>query len=99
MHSINLCEVYYDFIRGSNKSTATEAIEIIKELGVTINEAFDESFWKKAGELKASQKRIALADTFAITLANRLRGTVITADHKEFDPIAKQKLCKVLFIR
>ncbi len=34
-HSVNLCEVYYDFLRRSNESTAREAIADLYADGVT----------------------------------------------------------------
>jgi PIN domain nuclease of toxin-antitoxin system len=99
IHALNLCEVYYDFERFAGRNVADEVIEIVSELGIDIIEDMDESLWKLAGHIKATIKRISLADTFAIALSLRLKASLVTTDHKEFDRIDKEKICKVLFIR
>ena len=58
----------------------------------------DEKLWKQAGQLKVNG-RLSIADCFTVALARRVRGEVVTADHREFDPIAAQGICKVTFIR
>ena len=99
VHALNLCEIYYDFVRTANTGIAENAIEIICEIGIHCVADMDEELWKNAGNLKASLKRISLADTFAISLAQRLHAVHVTSDHKEFDKVAKEKICKILFIR
>ena len=99
IHSLNLCEVYYDFERYAGLAVADEVIEIVNELGIDIIRDMDEALWKQAGHIKAIIKRISLADSFAISLAFRLKAVLVTTDHKEFDKIDKEKICKVLFIR
>jgi predicted nucleic acid-binding protein len=49
--------------------------------------------------LKASLRRVLLADCFAIELAERLNGVVVTADHHEFDVLAAQSLYRIRFLR
>jgi predicted nucleic acid-binding protein len=55
-------------------------------------------FWQEAGRYKAGHK-LALADCFAMTLANRTGAELITSDHREFDPIATAGICKIRFFR
>lgn len=98
-HVINLCEVYYDFIRSEDESTASEAMEDLKSSGVIPREDIDELFWRDVGRHKGNIRRISLADCFAISLTNRLGGELMTSDHNEFDPIAAQNICRVKFIR
>ncbi len=43
--------------------------------------------------------KVSLADSFAIALAQRMDGTVLTSDHHEFDRIADESVCNVKFIR
>jgi len=99
IHALNLCEVYYDFERSDGIIVADEVIEIVGELGIDIIRDMDEQLWKNAGHLKATIKRISLADTFAIALSLRLKAFSATTDHKEFDKVDKEKICKVFFIR
>jgi PIN domain nuclease of toxin-antitoxin system len=91
-HSINLCEVYYIFRRDEGVTVATQAIKDIRMLGLIERNDFDEAFWKEAGNLKA-RGNISLPDCFAITLTNRVGGTLLTSDHGEMDPIAATGIC------
>jgi hypothetical protein len=49
--------------------------------------------------MKANLRRVSLADCFAIELAARLRATILTADHHEFDVLAEQSEYAIRFIR
>jgi len=98
-HAINLCEVYYDFFRASGEEVARAAVRDLEAVGIQIREEFSTAFWQAAGTTKAQHARISLADCFAITLARMLGGTVLTTDHREFDPVAALGICQVRFIR
>jgi len=97
-HAINLCEVYYDFHRAGGESAAEGAVEDMRTLGLAERSDFDEAFWKEAGKLKAGGK-ISLADCFAVTLTNRVGGTLLTSDHHELDRVAAAGICSITFIR
>jgi PIN domain nuclease of toxin-antitoxin system len=97
-HAINLCEVYYIVHRDSGERDADSAIKDLKSVGVVERNNFDEAFWKEVGKLKAGGG-ISIPDCFAITLSRQLGGTVLTSDHKEFDPVAAAGVCSITFIR
>jgi len=99
VHALNLCEVYYDFYRANGETAARDAMRDIFSLGVQLRNDLSMDFWQAAGTLKATVRRISLADCFAVTLAQSLGGTVLTSDHHEFDPIAAQGICAFAFIR
>ncbi len=98
-HSINLCEVYYDFFRADGEATAEEVLEDLFAAGVRANEDISPQFYKAAGRIKADKRRISLADCFAVALAESIGGTVLTADHHEFDPLVGSLSAKIQFIR
>jgi PIN domain nuclease of toxin-antitoxin system len=98
IHAINLCEVYYDFIRSSGLADANLLMRSISQLGVKSRTVTDGKLWKQAGQLKANGG-LSLADCFAVALTRRVRGVLVTADHREFDPIATQGICRITFIR
>jgi predicted nucleic acid-binding protein len=98
-HALNLCKVYYDFYRASGEAVAREAIEDLLTIGVRPNDELSIEFWQAAGALKATHRRVSLADCFAVTLAQKLGGPVLTSDHHEFDPLATQGVCVFAFIR
>lgn len=97
-HSINLCEVFYDFHRAGGENAATSAINDLRIMGTIERNDLDEVFWQDAGRQKASG-RISLADCFAIALTNRVGGTLLTSDHHEKDRIAASGGCSIAFIR
>ena len=98
-HAINLCELFYDFHRSVDEAEALRALHDIEAIGVVERSDFDQAFWQEAGRHKAIEKRISLADCFALTLARRVGGSVLTSDHREFDSIATKGICPVIFFR
>lgn len=98
-HSVNLCEIYYDALRQSDEATADLAIADFYAAGLQERADMDEAFWKLIGQLKVSPGRISLADCFALALAIRTGGTLVTADHHEMDRLVPLNLCPILFIR
>ncbi len=98
-HSLNLCEVFYDFERAAGRRDAVQAVSDLMKLGVMEDGSLTPVVWQAAGTLKARLRRVSLADCFALELAARLDATILTADHHEFDALAAQPEYKVLFIR
>jgi PIN domain nuclease of toxin-antitoxin system len=98
VHAINLCEVYYDFLRASDESAASSAINDVNLIGVVIREDLDSQLWQEAGRHKVTEG-ISLADCFAIALTNRVGAELVTSDHHEFDPIAARGVCSIRFFR
>jgi PIN domain nuclease of toxin-antitoxin system len=97
-HSVNLCEVYYIVYRDDGAATAEAAVSDFRALGVVERADFDEAFWKEAGGLKV-KGGISLPDCFAITLTNRVGGSLLTSDHGEMDKVAAAGGCNISFIR
>lgn len=98
-HALNLCEVFYDFQRVGGIAAALEAIHDLLRVGVIQNFDVGGEFWQAAASVKAVHRRVSLADCFAITLTNKLGGTLLTADHHELDSLAAQGVCAVQFFR
>ena len=98
VHGLNLCEVYYDFLRSADEATAENVTQGLIGIGLSICEDMDEAFWKEVARLKA-RHRISLADCCCLALARRVGAEVVTTDHHEFDPLVQANLCPILFIR
>jgi PIN domain nuclease of toxin-antitoxin system len=96
-HAINVCEVYYDFVRRGDRATARSAVHDLTTVGVHIRHDLQPHFWMRVGELKGTLGRISLADCFAIQLSRVLRAQVVTSDHHEFDRLTALGACDVLF--
>ena len=99
IHTVNLCEVYYDFIRFAGKPTADQMIEDALGYKIEPLDYMDKEFWKTAGRYKADLKKLSLADCFALAAAKRLNATLVTSDHAEFDKVVPLDICEILFIR
>lgn len=99
VHAINLCEVYYDFLRRTDKETAQQATSDLIAAGIEVQETVGASLWQQVGELKVYPGRLSLADCFALALAIQNGATLVTADHHEFDRILPLGLSPILFIR
>lgn len=99
IHAVNACEVYYDIYRRSGEEDASALEEILATMGIELVEAIPSALWRTAGRIKAEWRRISLADCFALALALLEKGTVLTTDHHELDPIAKAAFCPIRFIR
>jgi PIN domain nuclease of toxin-antitoxin system len=97
-HAINLCEVYYDFLRHSEERIAKQALFDLYTDGVIERQDMGRQFWHRVGQHKA-RGGISLADCFCIALAQYLKGEVVTSDHREFDSLVPLGLCPINFIR
>ena len=98
IHAVNLCEVYYDFLRGGGQTAADTAIEDVVKNGVVISRNMSDAFIKRVGQFKVAY-RVSLADCFALSLAVEMGGDLLTSDHHEFDALLSQSIFSILFIR
>ena len=98
-HSINLCEVFYDFFRSAGETEAVNAVADLSAAGIIERGDFDRAFWTAAGRLKGTQDRISLADCCGLTLAARLGAQFLTTDHRELDSLAAAGSYPITFIR
>jgi PIN domain nuclease of toxin-antitoxin system len=98
VHIFNLAEVYYIYFRRGGLTMAEEAVEALLEAGVIVQDFADTAFWKEAATFKG-RHAISLPDAFCIALARRLSATVVTTDHREFDPLLPLGYCPIRFIR
>lgn len=97
--AINACEVYYDLHRRGNKGDAESLESIFAEYDLELLDGLPSDLWKAAGALKSKGRRVSLADCFALALTVREKGTLVTSDHHELDPIAEADVCPIRFIR
>lgn len=97
-HAVNLCEVFYGYLRISDEITARQVIADVDAAGIVPRRDMSQAFWFDVGRLKA-RGGISLADCFSIALARAISGTVVTSDHGEFDPLVPMGDCPIVFIR
>lgn len=99
LHAVNLCEVFYDGLRRGGVTNAARLEEILTKSGLDITTDVPRSLWESAGHLKATFRKISLADSFALAFTLQENGTLVTSDHHEFDPVAAADLCSIQFFR
>ena len=97
-HAVNLCEVYYDFLRMGGEDVAQAALSTLAGLGIVFSEEMDKDVWQEAGRHKA-QLKLPLGDCFLLAMASRIGGEAVTADRKDFEPVAAGGKLSVRFIR
>jgi len=98
-HSINFCEVFYDFFRSTDETEAANAIADLSAAGIAERNDFDRDFWIAAGRLKGTHHRVSLADCCGLTLTSRLNAQFLTTDHRELDSLASAGSYRITFIR
>ena len=98
MNAVNLLEVYYDDRRAHGEVAANKMLSSVKALSIRIVSDIDEALFCEAGRLKASYK-ISLADAFALAQTKVVDGTLLTADHHEFDAVEASEPIRFLWIR
>ena len=98
-HVLNICEVYYHVYRRAGEERAAGLKGLLESYGFEIADSLVPALWETAGRLKAEWRRISLADCFALALAVQKKGTLVTSDHHELDPIAETGICPFRFIR
>ncbi|WP_069791945.1 PIN domain-containing protein [Cyanobacterium sp. IPPAS B-1200] len=99
IHNVNLCEVYYGFLRSDGAKFSDNIIDMLLVSNVMFCDDISINFWQQAATYKATIKRISLADCFALTLANQENGLLVTSDRKEFEPVVPLNICDIQFIR
>ncbi len=99
VHTINMCEVFYDARRRHGEEAAQAVYEGFLRLGLSVHDVLDEDLWQAAARIKADYRRISLADCICVALANQIGGEVVTNDRREMEPLAADGVCKVIFIR
>ncbi len=97
IHSVNLCEVYYGYLRSDGPSIADEAWDRAEKILAMI-ERFDMQFMKRVGRWKVNCG-LGLADAFAAATAEEFACCLVTTDHAHFDPIDARKTIQVAWLR
>ena len=73
---INLGEVYYNIARKKGLNAANETLEDIKKLSIRLHEP-SKSDILSAAKIK-SEHKLSYADAFAVSLAQKINGVIVT---------------------
>lgn len=97
-HSINWCEIYYSLIGERDELAASEAVAGLRRLGVVDRSDPDPDLWRRAAQIKTGG-RISLADCLCLALAEKVAGSTVTSDRREFGPLGDRVTSPSKFIR
>ena len=75
---INLVEVYFNIARKKGLNAANETLEDIKKLSIRLHEPLKSDILS-AAKIK-SEHKLSYADAFAVSLAQKINGVIVTGD-------------------
>jgi len=97
IHCVNLCEIYYSYLRTDGIKAASTAWEKAADvLGVV--EIVNEQFMKRVGHWKVEHK-LCFGDAFAAATAQENACALVTTDHGHFDPIEAKGVLSIVWLR
>jgi len=94
---VNLCEVYYGYLRSDGPQRANEAWERATKL-LGLDKTIDEDFVRRVGRWKVNSG-LGLGDSFLAACVEQYAAILVTADHGDFDRVQETGFIRVDFIR
>jgi len=98
MNKFNFLEVYYKIYRAYGETEADNLLKTMEQMPITIKDTLTNEIIKEAGKLKSKYK-LSLADSIAIAETIINKGSLVTADHKEIEPIEIAENINVTWFR
>ena len=98
IHSINLIEVYYKFLRIFGKDKADIILEEIYTHPINIVDTIDTTIFLETSRLKAKYA-IPLGDAMGLATAIKLGGSFVSCDHSDIEQIEKAESISVYWFR
>lgn len=97
MHSVNLCEVYYGYLRSDGLPQAEEAWAKADDI-LGIFQKADAQFMKRVGRWKI-RHNLPLGDAFAAATAEEYACPLVTTDHNDFEPVERAGDLTIVWLR
>jgi predicted nucleic acid-binding protein len=98
MNKFNFLEVYYKIYKSYGKLEADELFDIMEQMPILIKDTLTNEVFKEAGRLKAKYK-LSIADSIAVAETIISKGSLVTADHHEIEPIEIAEKINVTWFR
>jgi len=98
MNKFNFLEVYYKIYRAYGKTEADNLLKTMEQMPIIIKDTLTNEILKEAGRLKSKYK-LSLADSIAIAESIINKGSLVTADHHEIEPIEVAEKINVTWFR
>lgn len=97
IHTANLCEVYYDYLRSDGLEKAEEAWTKAGEI-LSIITSIDPQFMKRVGRWKVDHN-LGFADAFAAATAEENACPLVTTDHNDFGRVEQAGALQIVWLR
>jgi len=98
MNKFNFLEVYYKIYKAYGKIEADNLLKTIEQMPITIKDTLTNEVFKEAGRLKSKYK-LSLADSIAVAESIINKGSLVTADHHEIEPIEVAEKINITWFR
>lgn len=98
MNKFNFLEVYYKIYKIYGKASADNLVETMKQMPVIIKDTLTDEVLKEAGRIKVEYK-MSLADSVAIAETIINKGSLVTSDHHEIEPVEKKEKLSITWFR
>ena len=98
MNKINFLEVYYKIYKAYGKVEADNLFKTIEQMPITIKDTLTNGVFKEAGRLKSKYK-LSLADSIAVAESVINKGSLVTADHHEIEPVEMAEKINITWFR
>ena len=100
MSIINLLEVNYGFIGDIGITKTQEIMKKIDDTPLVVINTISQQAYNEATRIKATHRKLSLADSVGIATAAELDSIFVTSDHHELEAIAgKETSLKFLWFR
>jgi predicted nucleic acid-binding protein len=97
MHAVNLCEVYYNYLRSDGLERGEEAWAKADEI-LGVLEKVDGQFMKRVGRWKVNHN-LPLGDAFAAATAEENGCPLVTTDHNDFRAVEEVGALQIVWLR
>jgi predicted nucleic acid-binding protein len=98
MNKFNFLEVYYKIYKAYGKKEADDLLKTMEQMPITIKDILTNEVFKEAGKLKSKYK-LSLADSIAVAETVINKGSLVTADHHEIEPIEIAEKLNITWFR
>jgi predicted nucleic acid-binding protein len=98
MNKFNFLEVYYKIYKVYGKASADDLVETMKQMPVIIKDSLTDEVLKEAGRIKVTYK-MSFADSIAIAETIINKGSLVTSDHHEIEPVEKKENINITWFR
>ena len=98
MNKFNFLEVYYKIYKAYGKADADNLFKTIEQMPITIKDTLTNEVFKEAGRLKSKYK-LSLADSIVVAESIINKGSLVTADHHEIEPIETAEKINITWFR